>query len=279
MSFLFYLGPERTFSHHAATAFLEQAQCELILQPLASFRELVEKTESTGESFCILPVENSITSSVHESMDLLFSTSLKIVSEQYLPIILHLYSRKGSETPVTCVLSHGKALEQCRNFLSSQGISEKLECSSTAEAAEQTASSGNIGTGFLGSPEFEEDPRFHVLQKNVADNPDNKTRFLILSQVQNEKSSIRYPKVSVLLRAKHEQGSLLKVLAALSDSTANLTRIESRPIPGTDWEYQFWIDYEILAQRLDESLQKLSCACLEYRLAGIYENMTAAASS
>lgn len=238
---VFYLGPEGSFSHSLVQKVFFDERFELI--PLDSFREVIQKTVETKESVGVLAVENSITSSVHDNIDSIFQNDLKIVGEAELKINLHLFGQKGLKVEdIKQVYSHAKAFSQCNDFVFKNNL-EIVETNSTSAAKRIVVSQDNPEIGFIGGFDLLDDS-VEIIKEDISDEKFNLTRFVFVSQDNVQLFNIEKTKKMIKFHLKHESGSLAKVLTKLSEVGINLTKIESRPIPGTEWEYSFLIEFE-----------------------------------
>lgn len=263
---IYYLGPKNTFSYIAATDLFDIEKNNFI--STKDFYEVYQRVSENADSYGIVPIENSITSNVHESVDSLFTTSLKIIGEAYLPIKLYLVgSEDASLDTIETVYSHKKALEQCRNYLADNGFRSEM-VASTAKAAHQAAVINLPTHAAITSGAAIQSENLTIIDEDIGDIKNNYTRFIVLSQVDIPITEGTATKCSVIFKIKHEPGALVSLLRTLEQNGSNLTKIESRPIPGTDWEYIFWVDFE--SDTIDAAKNSIERASLEYRVLGTY---------
>lgn len=261
---IYYLGPVGSFSYIAAKNAYPKDQ----LISTNSFEEIILNTESDHESLGILPIENSITSDVYVNIDSIFARKLYIVKEIYLSITMNLIGLKNSKVEkIKTVYSHPKALVQCTKYISSHKLSS-VEASSTAAAQEIVMQKNDLSLAAIGSNELVDKEKLEILESNIGNEKNNKTRFVSVSSKQSLKDE---KKATAIFSVKHEPGSLAKVLGKLAHVGINLTKIESRPIPGTEWEYKFWIDFEIEKEKMKVALNTLKENSLDVRIVGVYE--------
>ncbi len=263
---VYFLGPENTFSHRAASHLFATGYT---LIPCASFAEIFSSVQESSDSFAVIPFENSITSNVHENIDRLFHSPLKIIGELFVQIHLNLLAPTGvALEDIQKVYSHPKAFEQCKKICSEHNW-EKIVARSTTGAASMIAP-GSLDEAAIVPASLAAPAEMTLLKKNIEDISHNFTRFLILAQTELTVVSGTKNKCSMTFKVKHEEGALLSVLEVLRDHKANMTKLTSRPIPGTDWEYLFWIDFELAAELSDALLHDMSSRTLEYRIVGKY---------
>lgn len=266
---IYYLGPEKSYSHILAKQAFSGSLYKLTALPTA--QDVVEKAKIEVDCIGVLPIENSITSSVHEHFDLTFDGDIHIIGEANLEVKLHLIGLEGSEMQaITGVHSHPKALAQCSNFITEHNLSTKPH-NSTSSALEHIITIKDGSQAVIGSKELEIEGKTKLLQASIGNQAYNLTRFIFLSQEKNSESS-ENNKMSLTFKVKHEPGSLAKVLTRLAEiEKTNLTKIESRPIPGMTWEYNFWVDIEVGNDRISQVLSTVKEETLEHNILGIYK--------
>lgn len=262
---VYYLGPEGSYSHLAVKKLFPITK--YLHFPKESFSEIRDTVLNGGDNVIgVLPIENSITSNIHENVDTLYSQNFKIISEGYLNIKLNLIVYPGTKLgDIKKVISHPKALEQCTNFININSL-HPITAQSTSEAIKQISTLKSHEIAAIGSIEGAKEAGLQILEEDIGNQKNNQTRFIAVKKLNsNEEVKIKdgENKVSLIFNAKHEVGSLAKILIKISDDGGNLTKIESRPIPGTDWIYNFLIEIE--AEELIpilNSIHKLSENCV-----------------
>lgn len=190
----------------------------------------------------MIPVENSIGGNVYESYDLLISSDLHVIAEVYLKVHHCLISNKGARTEdLKRVYSHPQALEQCRRFVSGIGA-EMLSSYDTAGSVMAIRKSGSTDSAAIASRRAAEINGLTVLAENIEDNPNNTTRFLVISR--EPVVSAGKMKTSVVFQVPNTPGSLYNAMGLFAKRGINLTKIESRPSRERQWEYFFLLDFE-----------------------------------
>ena len=238
---LYYLGPEETFSHRAATRMAKPGET---LAPCADFREVFRKAAADPEAAAVVPFENTTQGNVTEVMDLLAATpTLRAVACRAVPVHQHLLS-KDLTTPLTRILSKAEALAQCRATLARiyPGI-PLVPVSSTAEAA-RLAACDPASAAVAGETTAK---RYGLVLRrpDVQDATGNTTRFFRLEPHRPDDAHggpADLPPTHALLYATIDDrpGSLLELLTPLRG--IDLTLIQSRPIPGEKWKYAFFLE-------------------------------------
>lgn len=266
---LFYLGPEGTYTHILAEKIFSKGNIELV--PINSINNIIEKTAAEDASLGLIPVENNTSTTIHESINGIFEHNLRIVGEASLQIKLNLIGKKGAKlSDIKKVYSKDAALNQTSKFLKkNKFMSEAVD--STAKGAEIVLASPSNESGFIGSDAAAKVKGLEILVENIGDYQTNKTRFVLISQSMLELWADPARKLTVIFQLTHEPGSLAKLLTKLAEQNANLTKIESKPIPETDWEYQFWADIVLEdasdSQKISEIFRQGS---LTYKILGQY---------
>ncbi|MBW1841362.1 MAG: 3-deoxy-7-phosphoheptulonate synthase [Deltaproteobacteria bacterium] len=235
-----FLGEMGTFSHQACTQYFGEKVAAL---PIPSFRLIFEAIKTGEADFGVVPVENSLTGSIHENYDLLLEYDMKIVGEITLRIIHHLIGQPGSKIEdITRVLSPPMAFQQCRQFLDQHDTWELVPVKDTSGAVKVIGESGNINEAAIAGKEAAEIHGMAVLEKGIETNPRNFTRFVVISAGPIEKGPRR--KSSLIFSTGNQPGALYEVLKIYADNAINLVKLESRPIHGKPWEYMFYVDLE-----------------------------------
>ncbi len=243
-----YLGPSGTFTQ-AAT--LKHFGHSIDQAPLTSIADVFRDVEAGRASFGVVPIENSTEGVINHTLDLFVDSPLRICGEVEVRIHHQLLGKARSARGAKRLLSHAQSLAQCRHWLDANlpGV-ERVAVASNAEAARRTAR--EKGTLAIASETAAELYGLRVLAKNIEDEPDNTTRFLIIGKLDTQPSGT--DKSSLMLSGHNRAGSLAALLAPLSRYAINMTRIESRPSRRALWEYVFFVDIE--GHRSDPAVSK-----------------------
>lgn len=263
---IYYLGPEGSFSEIVVR---NRFQKEDSFIPLQRFAEIVKKTEEDINSIGALVIENSISSSVHVTVDLMYKSNVFIVGETFMKMQMDIIGLPDANLKtVTDVYSHVQALSQCSKYIQNKFTAHEMQ--STSEAAEFVKNSNNNTKAAIGSKYLVDMLHLKILDTNIANEKHNLSRWIF---IRNKLKSLttEVNKVTYIFKVKHEPGSLVKVLKRISDEKGNLTKIESRPLPGTDWEYGFWVDVEIPENSQNIFKELMMKETLDYRVVGEYE--------
>jgi len=263
---IYYLGPKGSYSEVAAKKIFSKKDYKLI--SVDEFIDVVEKTKADGIG--ILGIENSITSSVHTSVDYMFASKINIIGEVMMNIDLYLGAKKNVKLrEIKRVLSHPQALLQCSSFIDEHSF-QKNKTSSTAAAITQVLDSNDLKSAAIGDAESLKKSGLEILAKNIGNWQKNMTRWIIISK---DKKSLERPinKTTYIFKVLHESGSLVKVLTAIASAGGNMTKIESRPVAGSDWEYEFWVEVEVENRKLIALDKAINENTLNFRKIGAYK--------
>lgn len=225
-------GVEGAYSHQAARRMFGEAGIEFVPE----FGQVFQEVERGALG--VLPVENSAAGSVTAVYDLILRYRFFIVGAVDVKVE-HCLAAAG-EGPVRKVLSHPQGLSQCSEYISAHGL-EAGEFSNTAAAAEYVAKERPEGVAAICSKEAAERYGLTILEEGVQNAKNNTTRFVAVYKeaILPEDAS----KISLCFSIPHTTGSLYNVLRRFAVSGLNLTKIESRPIPGRNFEYDFYLDF------------------------------------
>ncbi len=267
-----YLGPEGTYTE-AAT--VKQFGHFVQTSPMASIDEVFREVESSDCNYGVVPVENSTEGMVNHTLDCLLNTTLRVCAEVELSIHHALMRAKSAapELAITRIVSHAQSLAQCRAWLDQHypGV-PRAAVASNAEAAKQAAADPNLlaVAGEMAADRYD----LRLLATRIEDNPNNKTRFLVLGKQYVGPSG--HDKTSILVSVKNEPGALLRVLSPFEANHIGLTRIETRPARSGDWSYVFFIDFDghETQSEAEAALREVSNVALEVRVLGSYPKAT-----
>ncbi len=228
----------------AARRYFSDRQIEVL--PCSSFDILFDRMTADPALLGIAAIENTIAGSLLPNHELLQRSRARIVGEQKLRISHVIAALPGqSLDEIREVHSHPIALMQCGEFLKNRPALKVVERDDTAGSAREIAENRLTATAAICGADAAELYGLEILQRGIETNKHNFTRFLILADVNRAAEFLnpaRTNKASLLFTLRHTQGSLSKVLTVLSFYDINLTKIQSLPIIGREWEYQFYVD-------------------------------------
>jgi len=242
-----------------------------------SFTQAVDALEAGEVDYTLLPIENTIAGSLNETYRLLAERTLAIVDEEILPVEHCLATLPGAGIDdLRTVRSHTVALQQCRGFLSGLPGCRTEARSDTATAAESVARSGDPSLGAICSEEAAGRLGLAVLSRDIADQPHNRTRFVLVG-LQAEEMDPRLPaRTSLILTVNHRRGALARCLDSFAARDLNLTKLESRPKPDSPWEYMFYLDIEghVGDPRVQDALDEIRGYTNTLKVLGSYPRRT-----
>jgi prephenate dehydratase len=231
---------------YSEAAALEHFGRDTLTLPCPSF-DLVFAAVEEGRAGCgLIAIENSLAGSIHHNYDLLLRHSLSIVAEHYLRVQHCLIAAPGvAMEKLRKVISHPQALAQCDGYLRAKGLAPEVFYD-TAGAARHLKDAGLRDTAAIASRRAAEVYEMAVLAEGIEDNPANFTRFLIIAKEPAPVVSNSTPsayKTTIVFTLRNQPGSLFKALSVFALRDIDLTKIESRPLVGSPWEYLFYIDF------------------------------------
>lgn len=232
-----YMGPPRSFSNAAALA-LYGADADFVVT--RTIPDAVEAAALDQADVAVVPIENTIEGGVNATVDALFDSELHISGEFVLDVDLCLLARSPDLSHIQRVASHPQPLGQCKHWLRKHlPRAELVVTSSTTAAAEDALKDPH--TAAVGS-KLAADAGLLVVRERIQDHEGNATRFVIVGK------QLTLPtgndKTTLVFSTPHERGALRRVLEVFDREGLNLTRIESRPLRGQQWEYAFFTDLE-----------------------------------
>jgi len=266
-----FQGEPGAFSEAAAIQLLGDA---IRTVPRATFEAAFTAIGEGAADAFLAPVENSLAGSVVRVFDLLMESRLAIVAEMILPIEMQLIATPGASlSDIRSVASHPMALAQCERFFAAHPQWKRVPAEDTAGSVREALSSRDKSRAAIAGRRAAEHYHGVILAERIQDNAENFTRFVLLLR-ENEASAWLSPearKASLAMRLAHRPGALLASLEPFAKHAVNLLKIESRPIHGRPWEYQFFIDVEASeVARLDRALLEVRAATSELRVLGRY---------
>ncbi len=264
-------GYEGSFHQLAARQFFGK-KVEVICCP--TFREVIKIAEKREQSDGgIMAIENSIAGSILPNYNLLQKSNLKIIGEIYLHIKQNLLVNPGViMEDIREVHSHPMALLQCTEFLEKHNW-KLIETEDTALSAKNLHQHRSKHIAAVASKLAADLFQLETIAPNIHTLKNNYTRFLVLQVAEVAEEIMHADKASIIFHTDHSKGSLAKVLTKIAEGDVNLSKLQSMPIPGSDWRYSFHVDmeFETLEQfhAVVESIKNLTA---DLKVYGVYKN-------
>ncbi|WP_225639405.1 bifunctional chorismate mutase/prephenate dehydratase [Candidatus Profftia sp. (ex Adelges kitamiensis)] len=268
-----FLGPKGSYSHLAALQYAARYFENFIELGCHSFQDILNIVEIGQADFAILPIENTSSGAINEVYDLLQHTSLSIVGELTIPIDhCVLVSCDTQLDIINTVYSHSQPFQQCSEFLKAFPNWKIKYCESTAAAMQKIAMFNSPCIAAIGSEAGGLLYNLQPLEKNISNQQQNITRFLILSR-QAIKVAYQVPVKTTLIMATGQQcGALVEALLIFRKHNIVITKLESRPINGNPWEEMFYLDVKVNITdiSMQEALKDLQGITRYQKILGCY---------
>lgn len=235
-------GGYGAFHEIAALHYFKGEEVEIV--PRNTFDDLFDSLEKKHVDFGITAIENTLAGSILPNYGLILNSSMTIIGEIYLRIKQNLVVLPGQKIEdITEVYSHAMAILQCQDFFKEYPKIKLIDKNDTALSAKEISDKQLHNVGAIAGQLAAEKYGLEILVPSIETNKTNYTRFLILKDTNGHTfSGEDVNKASVHFTLAHKFGSLSKVLSILSYYEINLTKIQSMPIIGQEWQYQFYVD-------------------------------------
>lgn len=268
-------GVQGSFHDIAAHTFFHDDEVELIC--CDTFEELFDTMRKDNSIYGACAIENTIAGSLLHNYELLRESGMTIIGEQKLHIEHSLLCLpEDNEEDIQEINSHPVALMQCRQFLKTMPQCKIVEADDTAGAAAIIKQKQLRGHAAICAKEVAPIYGMKVLKEAIEDNKHNFTRFLILSDPWNAEKmndTSRSNKSSIVFSVHHECGQLSQVLSIFSFYNINMTKIQSLPIIGHEWEYLFYVDLSFSDYtRYKQSIEAIRPLTQQLKILGEYES-------
>lgn len=255
-------------------SYTEQAMMEYFRNkvnaiPMKTFEDIMLAVKEKRAEYGVLPIENSATGTLSDTYDLLAEYDNCIVGEQVVKIEHHLWGLpSASLSDIRKVYSHRQGLLQCSGFLKQHPYIKQVEGGSTSDCAGIVLEQGEVSQAAIASRRAGEHFGLKLLKESIHNDETNSTRFIIIT---NKRIYFRGAKKTCLCFVlPHKSGSLYHMLSHFIYNSINMTRIESRPIPGKAFEYRFFVDIEGSMENLSvkNALKCIGVEALEMKVIG-----------
>lgn len=257
-------------------AYSQKACEKLFVNPSVmyfdTFKGVLDAVSMGMCRYGILPLENSVHGTVTEVYDLLSSYDFSIVKVAKIQIN-HVLAAKKKDIKIKEICSHRQAIGQCDKYLKTLSGVTVTQYDNTAMAAEMVANSDRDDLACICSKECAQIYGLHIINDNIIDSDNNYTRFICIS-----KTPEIYPgadKISFVITLPHTAGSLYAVMSKFAAAGINLTKIESRPIAGRDFEFEFYFEVEasVYSEELYAVLSEMENSEEKFKFFGCYREV------
>lgn len=260
-------GVEGAYSHAAALQYFGE---DANIYHVPQFEDAMKEVQLGNADYAVMPIENSSAGAVVNMYDLLTRYDNYIVAETFVEINHVLLGVPGAKlSDVKTVYSHPQALMQCSEFLNDNGLNQ-ISVENTAVAAKRVIAEGDKSKDAVASEIAGKLYGLEPLKKSIQNNHGNTTRFIILANRKVYQKDAK--KVSICFELPHTSGSLFNMLGHFIFNHVNMMMIESRPVPGRNWEYRFFVDIEGSLQDagVTNALRGIGAEALNFKILGNY---------
>ncbi len=263
-----FIGEYGAYSHKACLGYFGD---EIKPVPTLSFKDIFNAVQSGRTQYGVIPLENSLSGSIHENYDLLQEYDLKIIGEITIRVKHALIALKNvDKSAVKKILAPPPAFSQCKNYLDQYPDMQIVPVKATSSAVRHVKESGDISAAAIGSTMAAKIFNMKILEESIEDNPRNYTRFAIIAKELKDIEQAK--KTSLVFSTGNKPGTLFEVMKIFSEHQINLVKLESRPMPGKPWEYMFYADIETDLQKesLIPVMEKLKEKTATLKIIGRY---------
>lgn len=263
-----FIGEFGAYSHMASLGYFGE---EITQVPMKTFKDIFQAVQTGHCQYGVVPLENSLSGSIHENFDLLQEYDLKIIGEITIRVKHALIAHENvSKADIKRILSRPPAFSQCKNYLDQYPDIELVPVAATSGAVRQVKESGDRHAAAIGSAMAAKIFNMTVLEESIEDNPRNYTRFAIIAK--EVKGHKKVSKTSIIFSTGNKPGALFEVMKVFSEYQINLVKLESRPMLGKPWEYMFYADLEadIESPELAPVMERLKEKSETLRILGRY---------
>lgn len=263
-----FIGEYGAYSHKASLGYFGE---EITPVPMNTFKDIFSAVQKGDCQYGVVPLENSLSGSIHENYDLLQEFNLKIIGEITIRVKHALIAHKNSsKQDIKKILAPPPALSQCKNYLDQYPDIELVPVTATSSAVKQVKDLDDTSVAAIASGMAAQVFKMNILEESIEDNPRNYTRFAIIAV--KEKGNRKANKSSIIFSTGNKPGSLFEVLKIFSDHQINMVKLESRPMLGKPWEYMFYVDIEadIKHESMTTVLSQLNEKSENLRILGRY---------
>ena len=268
-----FLGDKGSYSYLASHRYFSRRAEKIIEFGCQSFADIMTQVESGHVDYGMLPIENTSSGSINEVYDVLQHTNLSIVGEITQPIEHCLLTAVNTRLDkIKTIYAHGQPFTQCSNFLDKQSNIRIEYCESTADAMAQAYELQSDEVAVIGSEEGGKLYQLHALEKSIANQSENHSRFILVARKAIDVAEQIPAKTALILATGQKPGALVECLVVLKNKGINMCKLESRPIQGRPWEEMFYIDVEanVKSIALQEAIAEITPQTNFIKVLGCY---------
>ncbi len=261
-----YQGEPGAYADEASEAFFGPA---VHREHVSTWEEIFQALQDGRADYGVAPIENSSTGSILQVYDLLAKYGAYIVGEQTVKVDHCLLAPPGASLDgLTDIYSHEQGLSQCEPFLKQHPGWQRHARLNTAASAKYVAETGDPAKAAIGSRRCASLYGLNILQESINFNTNNFTRFVVISPVLEKRPEA--DKISIQFTLPHQSGTLHQMMAVFAVAGLNMVKLESRPIPGKNWEYLFFADFTGNLEELGDIVRELTQTAKSFRILGNY---------
>jgi len=268
-----FLGDKGSYSYLASHRYFSRRAEKINEYGCQSFNEILQQVESGHVDYGMLPIENTSSGSINEVYDALQHTNLSIVGEITQPIEHCLLTAVNTQlSKIKTIYAHGQPFTQCSNFLDKQDDIRIEYCDSTADAMAKAYELQDETVAVIGSEEGGQLYKLHALEKSIANQVENHSRFILVARKPIDVAEQIPAKTALILATGQKAGALVDCLVILKAKGINMCKLESRPIQGRPWEEMFYIDVEANLKNavLQEAISEITSITNFIKVLGCY---------
>jgi chorismate mutase/prephenate dehydratase len=261
-----FFGLKQSYSHLASIKCFGKSAKYV---PCPTINDVFLKVEKNNVKFGVVPIENSTEGIVTHTFDLMMEKEVNIYSEIFLDIHHNLISKETDMKNIKKVYSHQQAIAQTRNWLSKKLVDAEIVPVESTTLAAKMAMKEKFSAA-IASTSAALEYKLNILEKNIEDKSNNKTKFLVISLDKASKGVQN--KTSIMFSVKDKIGALYEMLLPFRKYGLNLTKIESRPTKKKAWEYVFFVDFLGYKdeENVNKALKELEKKCFFLKILGSY---------
>ncbi|WP_282498138.1 bifunctional chorismate mutase/prephenate dehydratase [Pantoea stewartii] len=268
-----FLGPKGSYSHLAARQYAARHFDSMVECGCLKFHDIIKQVENDAADYAVLPIENTSSGSINDVYDLLQQTNLSIVGEMTLPIEhCMLVSGPSDLEQIETVYSHPQPFQQSSHFINRFPHWNIVYTESTAAAMEKVAALNSPKVAAIGSEAGGELYQLRVLERHLANQQQNHTRFIVLARKPIDVSDQISAKTTLIMATGQQAGALVDALLVLRQHNLIMSKLESRPINGNPWEEMFYLDVQgnLQSEKMQQALEELRAMTRSLKVLGCY---------